>query len=49
MKLDTLIEGGSAECKNHDSVTSIYGVTSLFNFLQLKACLEHNSKTIEGN
>ena len=33
-KLDTLTEGHEriAECKNHNAVTSIYGVTSLLNF-----------------
>ena len=37
------------ECKNHNPVTSIYGVTSLLIFLQLKACPEHSSESIEGN
>ena len=34
MKLDTLIEGTRriSEYKNHNPITSIYGVTSLFNF-----------------
>ena len=42
MKLDTLIKDheGNAEYKNHNPVTSIYGVTSLLNFCN-KACPEH--------
>ena len=38
MKLDTLLEvhGGIAEYKNHNPVTSIYGVTSLHNFCNKK-------------
>ena len=37
-----------AKCKNHNHITSIYGVTSL-PFLQPSVCPEHISESIEGN
>ena len=39
---------GSAECKNHNSIISIYGVTVLPKFLQYSVCREHISESIEG-
>ena len=39
MKFDTLIEGnrGNAECKNLNSVTSIYAATSLVTFFAIES------------
>ena len=50
MKLDTLIGGHEENCSMQEPnpVTSIYGVTSLFNFFSKKACPEHISESIEG-
>ena len=48
MKHDRLMRG-SAECKNHNLITSILQRYFPSYILQEKACAEHISEIIEGN